>query len=362
MKGNFFKVAMSALLIGLLPALSQAAPTQPDASAAMVRNALQAMVKKGEIIGGAAALYKDGKSQIVTVGRKDIKGDAPDENTLFSIGSITKVFTAAMLARLINEGKVKLDEPVDKYLPSYTHLRSGVKGKLTFERLATFTASLPDGTPPKIKTAKQYFGSYLSKWSPRWPIGSKDKYSDQSYEILAYVVPRIGRTDYRHMLSDLITGPLGMSDTLPITASNPDTNRAYGYGSNGKKSSYHRDSWDGVGFLFSTPANMLSLLEACLGAKTGGAGLQQALELSWKPYFRMSSSSSQGFAWVIHHVKAGETHELISKNGATAGFNALIVLDRDNKSGIVFMVNRDAKKSKHAPGFFGLARKVLTGR
>lgn len=357
-----FKAAAAVFLAGLLPVLAQAAPVPGDASIETVRSAMQAMVGKGQIIGGAAAVYKGGRSQIITVGRKDLKGEAPDENTLFSIGSITKVFTAAMLAKVIDEGKIRLDEPVDKYLPEYTHLRPEVKGKITFERLATFTASLPDGAPRKIKTAREYFGTYLSKWRPRWPIGSRDKYSDQSYEILAYVVPRIAGTDYPHMLSEFITGPLGMTNTLPIAVSNPDANRAYGYGSDGRKSTYHRDSWDGVGYLFSTPADMLSLVEGCLGVKPGSEALQRAFQLSRKPYFRMNAKSSQGFAWVVHHVNAGATHELVSKNGAVAGFNALIVLDPENKSGIVFMVNRDAKRSRHAPRFYGLAERVLTGR
>lgn len=362
MNGPSSKAVAMVFLAGLLPALAQAAAAPADASIETVRAAMQAMVQRGQIIGGAAALYKDGKAQIVTVGRKDLEGEAPDGNTLFSIGSITKVFTAAMLAKLIDEGKVRLDEPVDKYLPAYTHLRPAAKGRLTFERLATFTAGLPDGTPARIKTAREYFGNYLSKWQPPRRSRLRDKYSDQSYEILAYVVPRIAGTDYPHMLSDFITGPLGMADTLPVAVSNPDTNRAYGYGAHGAKSAYRRDSWDGVGYLFSTPADMLNLVEGCLGVKPGSEALQRAFQLSWKPYFRMKNGSSQGFAWVIHHVNAGATHELLSKNGAVAGFNALIVLDPETKSGIVFMVNRDAKRSRHAPRFYGLAERILTGR
>lgn len=360
----FPKIVVACLFAATLPGIAQAKPMDANAAAQLVRSKMQGWTKSGKLIGGAAVLYMDGNAQIITAGRKDIKGEAPDAHTLFAIGSITKVFTAAMLAKLVNEGKVKLSEPVDKFLPSYTHLRRDVKGKLTFERLATFTASLPDGAPARIKTAKEYFGKYLSKWRPRWPIGSKDKYSDQSYEILAYLVPRVAGTDYLHMLSSLITGPLDMPDTLPVAVANPDQNRAISYQRNGKKFPYKRVSWDGVGYLYSTPADMQNFLEACLGVRPGTNTLQKALQTSWRPYFRMKAGVSQGFAWVIRHVKTHRGAQvLILKNGGVGGFFAYIVFDQTNKSGIVFMTNRNSKTSPHVSSLIeGLANRVLTGR
>lgn len=364
MIGIFPKIIVACLLAAAIPGLAQAKPMNANTAAQLVRGKMQGWSKSGKLIGGVAVLYLDGKAQIVTAGRRDVKGEAPDAQTLFAIGSITKVFTAAMLAKLINEGKVKLSEPVDKFLPSYTHLRPGVKGKLTFERLATFTASLPDGTPVRIKTAREYFGKYLSDWRPRWRIGSKDKYSDQSYEILAYLVPRIAGTDYVRMLSSLVTGPLDMPDTLPVVIENPDHNRAVSYERNGKKFPYKRVSWDGVGYLYSTPANMQNFLEACLGVKPGTNTLQNALRTSWRPYFRMNPRSSQGFAWVVRRVKgAGGTQTLIAKNGGVGGFFAFIVFDRANKSGVVFLTNRNSKTSPHVSSLIErLATRVLTGR
>ncbi|MDN5864643.1 MAG: beta-lactamase family protein [Gammaproteobacteria bacterium] len=358
------KVIIGFLLCGAVPMLAQGKPMDADAAVHLVSSEMQSWVMSGKIMGGAAILYLDGNARILMAGHKVRGGAAPDARTMFSIGSITKVFTAAMLADLINSGKVKPSDPVDRYLPRYTHLRPKVRGKLTFERLATFTASLPDGTPARIKTPRRYFGKYLSHWRPRWPIGSKDKYSDQSYEILAYIVPRIAGTNYSNLLSDLITGPLDMPDTLPVVAIKPDKDRAESYSARGQPFRYHRDSWNGVGFLFSTPADMQNFLQACLGVKSGSARLQSALQLTWRPSFRMRTGAAQGYAWVVRTVETQSgTQTLISKNGATGGFFAFIIFDRENQAGVVFMTNRDQARSKHVGAIVErLGRHVLTGQ
>lgn len=358
------------VLVGILPVLGAqagfAAATSPsvrDRDVA-VQRALEAMVRRGELIGAVAAVYKDGRASYVAVGRKYVGEPAPDRNTLYPLASVTKVFTSALLADAVAAGKIKLDDPIDSYLPAYAHLRPAVKGKLTFERLATFTASLPDGTPPRYKTARQYFEGFLSRWTPRWPIGTKDKYSDMSYEILAFVVPRVAGSSYESLLGKVVTGPLEMTDTYPITQRNPDSDRAYGIAADGKKTRYSRHSWDGVGYLTSTPADMMRFLQACAGASAGNPALERALTLATKPYFPMRQGAHQGLAWVIHTVSTSHgAATLISKDGGIAGFSSLVVVDPHDHSGIVFLSSRDSRNKNSHPQarFMAIARRLLLG-
>src|SRR6185312_13288250 len=67
-----------------------------------------------------------------------------DENTIFAIGSNTKVFTTILLADLVNKGLVKLDDPIEKYLPSNVKVPSYKGHKITIEDLATHTSALPE--------------------------------------------------------------------------------------------------------------------------------------------------------------------------------------------------------------------------
>ena len=350
------------LLVGALD-LAALPPGNAGSGEALVRQGMKGMVQRGEIIGGVAGIYQDGQTKFVAVGKKFTSDSAaPDANTVYEIGSITKVFTSAFLAKAVVENKIKLKDSIDSHLPSYTHLRPEVQGKITFERLATFTASLPRKQPPRFKTAREVLGQFLSHWTPRAPIGSVDKYSNLSYEMLAYLTPQIEHTTYDHLLNDFICNPLGMTHTHPDTEISSETNRAYGVTKSGQKTSYTRASWDGVPFITSTAADMEKFLEACLGVTPGSPKLQQALALASKPYFPMAHGNQQGLAWVVHSVSApGGTVTLISKDGIADGQHSLIVFDPQAKSGVVFLTNRDDSKQGKEPPLFPLARHLLTG-
>jgi len=67
-----------------------------------------------------------------------------DENTIFAIGSITKVFTTTLLADMTNKGLFKLDDPIEKYLPSNVKVPQYKGHKISIEDLATHTSGLPN--------------------------------------------------------------------------------------------------------------------------------------------------------------------------------------------------------------------------
>ena len=80
-----------------------------------------------------------------------------DENTIFSIGSTTKVFTTILLADMVNKGLIKLDDPIEKYLPSNVTVPQYKGHKITIEDLATHTSGLPefpDNYCPSFNPAK----------------------------------------------------------------------------------------------------------------------------------------------------------------------------------------------------------------
>jgi serine-type D-Ala-D-Ala carboxypeptidase/endopeptidase len=70
-----------------------------------------------------------------------------NENTIFGIGSITKVFTTILLSDMVQEGLIKLNDPVDKYLPSNVKVPQYNGHKITVEDLATHTSGLPEFPP-----------------------------------------------------------------------------------------------------------------------------------------------------------------------------------------------------------------------
>ena len=96
------------------------------------------------VVGLVVGIYKDGKTQVIGYGETEKgKGIAPDGDTIYEIGSASKVFTGVLLADLVQHGRIKLDDPMLKHLSKAvrTHLKN--PSRISFEHLVTHTSGLP---------------------------------------------------------------------------------------------------------------------------------------------------------------------------------------------------------------------------
>ena len=101
------------------------------------RNKTNAAMVIGLIDPNGTQFYGHGKSS-------NSSNATVNENTIFNIGSITKVFTTILLADMVNKGLVNLDDPIEKYLPSNVIVPQFNGHKITVEDLATHTSGLPE--------------------------------------------------------------------------------------------------------------------------------------------------------------------------------------------------------------------------
>ena len=94
------------------------------------KQAIQKFVDSGEIPGAIGMIWKDGNLQIDCVGWADVENKVPmTEKNIFWIASMTKALTGTAVMMLVDEGKLSLDDPVDKYLPEFQHVKVGVKNE-----------------------------------------------------------------------------------------------------------------------------------------------------------------------------------------------------------------------------------------
>ncbi len=162
-----------------------------------------------------------------------------DQNTIFAIGSITKVFTTTLLADMVNQGLTKLDDPIEKYLPSNIKIPQYNGHKITIENLVTHTSGLPnlpsnycpafDPTKTAFQDSIQYrknlmnctknytFNEFYQALSnttlPREP-GSKFDYSNFGMGILGHILTlKSNISSYDELLSKRILDVLGMNST-----------------------------------------------------------------------------------------------------------------------------------------------------
>ncbi len=201
-----------------------------------------------------------------------------DGNTVFEIGSVTKVFTALALADAAERGGVQLDTPVSQLLPESVVLRQAADGKpITLKHLATHMSGLPrlpdnlmpaDENDPYADYGVAKLYAFLSTHQPTRPPGGEHEYSNLGYGLLGHVLALRSGQSYEALVRERITIPLGMVDTAITARPEWEERRATGHDAGLEPTS----DWDlgalpGAGALRSTTNDLLTFLQAAMGKK-----------------------------------------------------------------------------------------------
>ena len=202
----------------------------------------------------------------------------PTAETVFEIGSITKVFTANLLADFACAGRLRLYDPASKYLPAGVRMPTYRGVDITLFHLATHTSSLP--RLPKnlwktVKDDKNPYANYqvgdlyefLSGCRLRRMVGSRVAYSNLGMGLLGHILALIDGRPYERVVIERICVPLGMTDTSISLSDDQQQRLAQGHNAAGEPA----PKWDlptlaGAGALCSTATDMLLYLEANLGS------------------------------------------------------------------------------------------------
>jgi CubicO group peptidase (beta-lactamase class C family) len=208
----------------------------------------------------------------------------PDAGTVFEIGSITKVFTAALLAEMAGRGEVRLDQPVAELLPPGVRIPSYRGRAITLAHLAEHTAALPrlpgnlwatatDKKNPYRDYQVAHLHDYLSGAAIGFPPGTGVAYSNLGAGLLGHVLAlRAGRL-FEDLLAERVLRPLGLADTGITLSADQAARLAPGHTGKGEPT----PNWDipslaGAGALRSTLAEMLTFLRANLDPPGTPAG------------------------------------------------------------------------------------------
>src|ERR1700687_3480262 len=205
------------------------------------------------------------------------KGDSRtlDGDTIFEIGSISKVFTSLALADMVNRKEVTLDDPAAKYLPEHVKMPERSGKSITLLDLSTHTSGLPRlPSNLKLKDPRNPYADYsvddlyqfLSGYTlPRDP-GSEFEYSNLGGGLLGHLLVHRAGTDYESLIGNRITRPLNMPDTGITLSSSMKQRMATGHtGMLAPTANWDLPTLAGAGALRSSANDMLTFLEAFLG-------------------------------------------------------------------------------------------------
>jgi len=306
-----------------------------------VKILIEKEIQESQIPGIAIALYDGQQEYFLSFGYSDMdKKTLVTENSLFRIGSITKVFTSTVLASLVIDGKVQLNDPVSKFL-KLTNDHSDAN-KITLLNLSTHTASLPRDFPNNTLNSKitpERIMEFLNGWKTPYPVATQYTYSNLGFQILGMALESSNNTDYMTLLSETILKPLKMNSTFVQVPDQLLLNVATGY---------NRDQpvvkepinelVPASGALYSSSSDMLKFMKANLGVD-GPKSLINAMIYAQKGFFSISKHLTIGLGWHLFTNKEGLL--IINKNGGLPGFSSYIGFSKAKKKvGVVLLTNK----------------------
>jgi serine-type D-Ala-D-Ala carboxypeptidase/endopeptidase len=339
--------------VPLLSLLASTLPVQAVSTDAQIEAILKQRINREKQSPGIVVGIIDPQGQrIISYGQlSTTKTDRIDGNTLFEIGSITKVFTALALMQLSEQKDLRLDDPIAKFLPPTVKTPEFNGKAITLLTLATHTSSLPrlpdnftpaDNQNPYADYKVDQLYSFLSSYKLPREIGSKYEYSNLGAGLLGHLLSLKADLDYETLISKQITQPLQMQDTR-IHLTPDQTNRfATGHDRRNRAVPY----WDlptltGAGSLRSSGNDLLKFLAANLDLNPSpiNASLQKTHLIQ-----RQIDSPNMAIAlgWHVFKLKGSE---IICHEGGTGGFRSFIGFSKTQRLGIVVLGNSESDVS-----------------
>jgi len=266
-------------------------------------------------------------------------------DNVFEIGSITKVFTASILADMASRGEVRLDDPVAKYLPSSAHIPSRNDRQITLLDLVTQSSGLPrmpsnltprDSMNPYADYSVQQLYAFLSGYQLTRDIGATYEYSNLGVGLLGHALALKAGTSYEQLVTRRVLIPLQMKETAITLTPALRARLALGHGGDGSVV----PNWDlptlaGAGALRSTASDLLTFLVANLDSTA--TPLSRTLQQTHGERHATDNPNLKiGLAW---HISSRPVGKIVWHNGGTGGYRSFMGFDPVRRIGVVVLCN-----------------------
>ena len=346
------------VMTALLGAQTSNSPAEPGApSDGDIRRILTERVNaQGKGVGIIVGVIGPGGRRVISVGQLSEGDPRPLEGgTTFEIGSMTKVFTALLLADMVQRREVALEDPIAKYLPVGTRLPAWNGQAITLLDVATHTSGLPlmpDGLPPlnELATAK-YSDAQLYQFLARYELpqrsGMKWDYSNIGYFLLGQALAARAGTDYETALRTRVIAPLELNSTGITLIPRLRAKLAVGHDASLQPTPPISTVsilavMTPAGGVVSAVDDLLTFLGVAMGYERSPLTPAMATMLSTR-------RGEQALGWM---VAGNGDDQLIAHDGATFGFASSMAWEPKKRVGVVVLSN-------HVTGVGDLARHLL---
>lgn len=272
-------------------------------------------------------------------------------DTRFNIGSVSKAMTAWGVMRLVEQGLIELDVPVDQYLKRWHLLPSDFdNSQVTVRRLLTHTSGLstypigesfnayPPGSPmpPIVEALSRSYGSFGKLRVVRQP-GKSFEYNNGNYAILQLLIEDVSGQRFADFMQQTIFNPLGMRNTGYERT--PSVTKAYG------ENNEPRQPFDYVeqasGGVFTTVSDLALFVSAIDSNDTNPSGRGVLKTAAVAEMITPSKETNGQYGLGYQMAPLRKEGYFVAHQGANEGFRSLFLFDRAKRSGIAILTNSD---------------------
>ncbi len=267
----------------------------------------------------------------------------PDENSVYDIGSISKVYTTIILAEMDRTGELSLSDRIEKYLPENIKVPTRKGQSITLAHLATHTSGLPNFPPnfspndksnPWADYSKENLMEFISSYKLTRDIGSEYEYSNIGFALLARILEINSGKNYCYLLQEYLADPLGLVDTQLVLT--PSMKKRLLPAHNGHKEvPIWTRQLSGHGGIKTTPKELIKFISANMGLlKTP---LNPAMNFSHQQLqIKGTEILKPSLGW---EVRSTEDATIIYHDGSTSGYKSFTGFNTDRSKGVVVLTN-----------------------
>ena len=335
-----------------------------DPNAAIVQRTISAFMQKNNIPGVAVEIYQNGKPYSYYFGYADRDKKTPvTKDTIFEVGSISKIMTSLLLAQEVDSATVGLNDPVTKHMSQLSDSLEDI----SLLNLATHTSGLPFNVPASVQTEAELY-QYLDKSGSQYTPNKQWSYSNLGIGMLGYTLQNVTHKTFDQLYRRHILLPLNMREIGSTVPKKWQRFYAQGYDKNGNPVNQMPASlFPAAGGLKLSADDMQRFLSAAIGLPGTSPRIFYPMRMTQTAYVKLPDEM-QGLGWEIHPLANTSVYRLlnapevmnlgplpvaemvdrpvytgdalIDKTGATDGFRTYIALIPNKQAGVVILTNR----------------------
>lgn len=301
--------------------------------------------KRRESVGIVIGMIENGQRRVLGHGRQSAENAGVlDGDSVFEIGSITKVYTALLLADMVRRGEARFDEPIQDLLPNSVVVPKRGGQSITLQQLSTHSSGLPstpdnfndDDPDPYGHYTVDALNEFLASHELARDIGAIHEYSNLGVGLLGHALTCRAGKDYEALIRERIAGPLALHSTSTGLSSSMSGRLVPGHNVAMKPV----PGWNlgpsplaGAGALRSTVNDQLILLETIFGQRK--SALDDAIQDTLTLRQRVGDQDI-ALGW---GTKAIGDDELFGHDGGTVGYRSMLLFYRRARVGVVLLSN-----------------------